>query len=87
MKHDTQPIAHLMSKSIESLTKLIMNFDLSKIDNIELDGIDTKDYPDFCDAYISSADYNGVEMTEAQLDRLNEDESEFVYDKVMNHLF
>ena len=25
--------------------------DYKKIDNIEIDGIDTKDYPDFCDAY------------------------------------
>ena len=35
-----------------------MNYDL--IDNIELDGIDTNDYPDFCDAYIVSADYDGL---------------------------
>ena len=27
--------------------------DYKKIDNIEVDGIDTKDYPDFCDAYNS----------------------------------
>ena len=61
-----------------------MNYDL--IDNIELDGIDTNDYPDFCDAFIASADYNGVEMTDAQIDILNEDYS-FVHDCVYNHLF
>jgi hypothetical protein len=38
--------------------------DYNKIDNIEIDGIDTADYPDFADAYILSADYNGVEMTD-----------------------
>ena len=56
------------------------------IDNIEVDGIDTKDYPDFCDAFIASADYDGKEMTEEQLDELNED-SDFVYECVQNHLF
>ncbi len=33
--------------------------DYKLIDNIEVDGIDTKDYLDFCDAFIASADYNG----------------------------
>lgn len=61
-----------------------MNYKL--IDNIEVDGIDINDYPDFCDAFIASADYNGKEMTEEQLDKLNED-SDFVYQCVQNHLF
>jgi len=61
-----------------------MNYKL--IDNIEVDGIDTKDYPDFCDAFIASADYDGKEMTEEQLDELNEDR-DFVYECVENHLF
>jgi len=43
------------------------------IDNIELDDIDTNDYPDFCDAFITSADYKGVKMTDEQLDEINED--------------
>lgn len=59
--------------------------DYKKIDNIEMDGIDTKDYPDFCDAYIASADYDGVEMTEAQLDKINED-GDFILECVMNDL-
>jgi hypothetical protein len=61
-----------------------MNYKL--IDNIEVDGIDTRDYPDFCDAFIASADYDGKEMTEEQLDELNEDR-DFVYECVENHLF
>ena len=61
-----------------------MNYDL--IDNIEVDGIDTNDYPDFCDAFISSADYNGVEMTDEQIDTLNEDYN-FIHDCVYNQLF
>ena len=61
-----------------------MNYDL--IDNIELDGIDTNDYPDFCDAYIVFADYDGEAMTDAQIDILNEDHS-FIHDCVYNQLF
>ena len=59
--------------------------DYKKIDNIEIDGIDTKDYPDFCDAYISSADYDGKPMTDKQLDELNED-GDFQHECIMNDL-
>ena len=59
--------------------------DYKKIDNIEVDGIDFKDYPDFCDAYIVSADYDGVPMTDDQLDKLNED-GDYVYEHIMDYL-
>ncbi len=58
---------------------------LTLVSNIDFDGINHKDYPDYCDAYISSADYDGEEMTEEQLEQLNEN-GEFVYDKLMEHL-
>jgi len=61
-----------------------MNYKL--IDNIEIDGINMRDYPDFCDAYVSCADYNGVEMTDEQLDEINED-YDFVYECVMSKIF
>ena len=61
-----------------------MNQDL--IDNIELDGIDVTDYPDFSDAYIVSADYDGEPMTELMLEDINEDYS-FIHDCVYNQLF
>lgn len=60
--------------------------DYSKITNVQIDGIDTRDYPDFCDAYIESADYDGEPMTDDQLDELNDD-YDYVYQKVINHLF
>lgn len=60
--------------------------DYKLIDNIEVDGIYTNDYPDFCDAFIASADYDSKPMTDEQLDELNED-SDFVYECVQNHLF
>ena len=60
--------------------------DYNKIDNIKIDGIDTKDYPDFSDAFIYSADYDGKPMTEAQLDEINED-FDFVHEQVFKHFF
>jgi len=60
--------------------------ELDKISNIELNGIDTKDYPDFVDAYIVSAEIDGVELTDAEIEELNCN-SEFVYDCVLNQLF
>ena len=61
-----------------------MNYDL--IDNVELDGIDTNDYPDFSDAYVVAADYDGEPMTELMLEELNEEYS-FIHDCVYNQLF
>ena len=61
--------------------------DISKIDNVQLDGIDTNDYPDFVDAYIVSADYDGNKMSDDMIDYINENLSEFVYECVLNELF
>ena len=61
-----------------------MNYSL--INNIEIDGIDTNDYPDFSDAFIVSAYYDGEIMTDAQIDKLNED-YDFVHHCVYNELF
>ena len=59
---------------------------MKEIDNIEFDGINYNDYPDFCDAFICSADINGREMTETELDELNNDR-EFVSNALQNYLF
>ena len=59
--------------------------DYKLITNVDVDGIDTTDYPDFCDAFISSAEYNGEPMTEDQLDELNDD-GEFIQEAVMDYL-
>ena len=59
--------------------------DYKLIHNIEVDGIDYRDYPDFCDAYIASAYYDGKPMTDEQLDELNED-GDYVYGHIMDYL-
>lgn len=56
------------------------------IDNIKFEDIDHSDYPDFCDAFISYAEKDGIPMTEEEIDKLNEDR-EFVNEKLMEYLF
>ena len=60
--------------------------DKSKVTAIEFEDVDTSDYPDFCDAFISYAELDGVELTEAELIELNED-TDFVYNKLMENIF
>lgn len=59
--------------------------DKSLIDNIEFD-YDSNDYPDFSDAMIISADYNGIPMDEDQLDEINDD-SDFIHETFLTQLF
>ena len=70
----------------KTILEKIMGMEHSKIDNIHCADIDFKDAPDFVDAYIDSANYCGVPMTEDQLNEINED-SEFVYDAVQKQIY
>ena len=64
-----------------------MDLDLSKIEDIEFDDIDHNDYPDYCDAFISSATYNGRDLTEEELERVGDEQSDWVYEKLMDYLY
>jgi hypothetical protein len=48
--------------------------------DVELDGVDTRDYPDFCDAYFSHAVFNdtGEDLTDAELEKLTEDNPDVI---------
>ena len=58
---------------------------IGDITNVEFEGIDYSDYHDFCDAYIVSAKLDGVPMTEAQLEALNE--SDLRYELLMDYIY
>lgn len=68
-------------RPLETNKKTKIELDYSKISNVMVDGIDMEDYGDFCDAYITSADYDGEPMTDEQIEELNND-SEFVNQSV-----
>ena len=59
-----------------------------QLTDVELDGVDPKDHPDYCDAYIASASLNGVELTESQLDELNSSDAgaSFVNENAWEHV-
>ena len=59
--------------------------DYDKITDVEVDGIDHRDAPDYCDAFVCNASYEGREMTQEELEMLNED-SEYVYECVMERI-
>ena len=54
-----------------------------KVVDVEVDGVDGRDYPDFCDAYFSYAVFEdtGEELDEEDMDLLNE-----VYPEVLNEM-
>jgi len=64
-------------------------FKLSQLVDIEVDGIDTSDFPDFVDAFISSAvvetwDGEYRSLTDEELDWVNDTCPDFVYEEVYN---
>ena len=76
---------HAVREKLADYVDAFIKLDYSKISNIQFDGIDHKDAPDYCDAYISSADYDGEDMTEWQLEEINNDH-DFVYEQLMYYL-
>jgi hypothetical protein len=60
-------------------------FNIKLIDNVTLGDINHWDYPEYCDAFVDSADYNGKPMTDEELDELNED-AELVYELLWDYL-
>lgn len=53
--------------------------------NVKFEGIDHDDYPDYCDAYITYAELNGVPLTDYELEDLNESDTK--YDLLIKHLY
>ncbi len=71
------------------MTKPTDNFDLNGKEvvyaSIEVDGIDTKDAPDFCDAYATYAEFvDGAALTDDELEQIP---SEIIYQRVMDRLY
>ena len=51
---------------------------IEEVYDIEISGVDPGDYPDFCDAFIASAYYQGRECTEEELEYLQDTYPELV---------
>lgn len=65
-----------------------MNYlETATITNISLDGIDNRDYPDFCDAYIADCDVDGKAASEYELAFINSEMPDVVHAAVFKQLF
>ena len=73
-------------EEVDKVIEEILKMDYSKIDNIEMEDVHPWDYPDFTDAFISGADYDGIPMTGKQLEEINEDFG-FRHECVENYLY
>ena len=49
-----------------------MQLDTRKLENVVMADVQMFDFPDFVDAYLEYAEINGVELTDAQYDEVNE---------------
>ena len=65
-----------------------MNFKGRSITDIEVEDIDTRDAPDFCDAYIANACWEdtGESLSNDELEALNQD-GDLVYEATMLQLY
>ena len=58
-----------------------------KVVDLEVDGVDSRDYPDFCDAYFSNACYeDGTPLTDDELERLNDLASDVLWEMAFDRL-
>ena len=54
-----------------------------------VDGIDMRDYPDFCDAYFDTAFYedNDTALTDDELNQLTDNNSDVLHEMVYDQLY
>jgi len=58
-----------------------------KVVDIEIDGVNPSDYPDFSDAYFSYACYeDGTPLTEEELDKLADQNGDILHEKAYDSL-
>ena len=60
-----------------------------EVTDVEVDGVNQKDYPDFCDAYIESAKFvsSGKELNEDELEKLQEENADLFFEDIMEQIY
>lgn len=59
---------------------------VKELSKYELDGWDDTDHPDYCDVYISRAWADGMELTEEELEWINENDYEGIFEAMEKEL-
>lgn len=57
-------------------------FMLKELDDIEIDGIDPSDYPDFSDAFLSHATYRGRTLSDDELSEIQGQNPDWFYEQI-----
>jgi len=59
------------------------------VTDIMLDGVDSRDYPDFCDAFIYTATWEdtGVELSDDELEQLNKENGDYINEEALDSLY
>lgn len=63
-----------------------MKLDTRKLENVVMADVQMYDFPDFVNAYVEYAEINGVELTDAQYDEVNEN-YEFLQESAYESLY
>lgn len=64
-----------------------MEIDFKKISSVSIANVCGWDAPDFCDAYIEEAEYDGKPMSEEMLEYIHEHHSDYVSECVYDSLY
>jgi hypothetical protein len=62
-----------------------MKINYNKITNVEIEDVHMYDYPDFCDAFISYADYGDEPMTDEMIDYLNDNDDGYINETIFSN--
>ncbi len=60
----------------------ILSFNIEHLENIVIENINPNDFPDFCDAYIVSAEIDGRELTDEELETISINESAWIQEYI-----
>ena len=60
-----------------------------EVTDVEVDGVNQKDYPDFCDAYIESSKFvsSGKELNDDELEKLKEENADLFFEDIMEQIY
>jgi hypothetical protein len=56
--------------------------------SLQVEGVDTKDYPDFCDCWIAYGEWtDGTPLTESELEGIQEEYSDLAYELAIDTIY
>ena len=71
----------------ESKGRIMPMLNGKNVVDLEVDGVDPRDYPDFSDAYFSNGCYeDGTPLTDEELERLNDLASDVLWEMAFDRM-